>query len=328
MVIKNPTLISGKYSRWLVYSFVLFVVVIMLSNRSFSLSSDNGFDLTDPLVPRNEIYHGGPPRDGIASIDHPKFIKANTASFLKDNDRILGLSFNGINRAYPIKILNYHEIVNDKIKGQTIVISYCPLCGSGMAFKPEQSNSDNSFGVSGLLYNNDMLLYDRETQSLWTQISATAISGKLKGNKLTTLLLSNTSWSQWYQQHPDTEVLSTQTGYSRNYNSHPYGDYDSNRAIYFPVKNSTARFHPKQRVIGLTQGKYSKAWPLSELDKQGKAHFTDQFAGQSIIIKYDAENQSVIILDKQGIALPAINLFWFAWYAFHPKTEVFTMAGK
>ncbi|MFV2059226.1 MAG: DUF3179 domain-containing protein [Gammaproteobacteria bacterium] len=323
MPVKNPILIPGKYSRWLIYSSVLVLALITLSNKSFSLSSDNGFDLTEPLVPRDEIFHGGPPRDGIASIDNPKFVHAVSATFLKKDDRILGLIFNGVTRAYPIKILNYHEIVNDKIKAQSIVISYCPLCGSGMAFNPKQSNGDDRFGVSGLLYNNDMLLYDRATESLWSQIISTAISGKLKGQKLNNIPLINTSWFQWLQQHPDSEVLSTQTGYSRNYNNHPYGDYDTNRAIYFPIQNNTARFHPKQRVIGITLGADVKAYPLSELDKQAKAHFTDQFAGQTLTIDYDAKNQSVTISNHNGINLPVTNLFWFAWYAFHPNTRVF-----
>jgi len=320
----NPTLISGKYTRYLVYGSLSVYLAFVLSNTSFSVSNDNGFDLSDPLVPREEIFHGGPPRDGIASIDHPKFINVSKAQFLKNDDRILGLVLDGVERAYPVKILNYHEIVNDKINGQAVVISYCPLCGSGMAFKSKQSNGDTRFGVSGLLYNSDMLLYDRATESLWSQISGTAISGKLKGSKLENIILTNTTWSHWLQQHPNSKVLSTATGYFRNYNHHPYGDYDVNRVIYFPVRNTNARFHPKQRVVGLTIGNQAKAWPLSELDKQGKVHFTDQFAGKILKIDYDSKNQSVVISNDKDQVLATTNLFWFAWYAFHTDTEVYT----
>ena len=324
MFMKNPTLIQGRFARWLVYGSVLFVAVLLLSDRSLSVSRDNGFDLSDPLVPREAIFHGGPPRDGIPSIDKPRFIGADKASFLNPDDRVLGLVFDGVVRAYPIKILNYHEIVNDRINGQAVVISYCPLCGSGVAFKPEITNTDNTFGVSGLLYNSDMLLYDRDTESLWSQIIGTAISGELKGKKLQTLVMTDTTWSHWKQQDPDTEVLSTKTGYWRNYNSHPYGEYDVNSALYFPVSNTNARYHPKERVIGITLGQEAKAYPFSELAKQGQIRFNDEFAGQQLTIEYDDASQSAVIYDIQGRQLATTTLFWFAWYAFHPDTDVFS----
>jgi hypothetical protein len=323
MVLKNPTLIHGKYARWVVYGLVLLGLAVLLSSRSLSVSRDNGFDLSDPLVPREAIFHGGPPRDGIPSIDNPRFVSADKASFLKTEDRVLGLVFDGVVRAYPIKILNYHEIVNDRINGQTIVISYCPLCGSGIAFKPESTDTDNTFGVSGLLYNSDMLLYDRDTESLWSQIMGIAISGKLKGKKLLTLVMADTTWAHWLQRHPDTEVLSTKTGYWRDYDRHPYGAYDINNALYFPVSNTNVRYHPKERVIGLTLGQQAKAYPFSELAKQHQARFSDEFAGQTLTIEFDAASQSAVIYDAQHRPLPTTTLFWFAWYAFHPDTDVF-----
>jgi hypothetical protein len=323
MVMKNLTLIQSRLGRWVVYSLILVGLVILLSSRSLSVSRDNGFDLSDPLVPREAIFHGGPPRDGIPSIDKPRFVRAHKASFLKPEDRVLGLMFDGAVRAYPIKILNYHEIVNDRINGQAIVISYCPLCGSGIAFKPEITDTNNTFGVSGLLYNSDMLLYDRDTESLWSQIMGTAISGKLKGKKLLTLVMTDTTWAHWLQQHPDTKVLSTKTGYWRDYDVHPYGEYDINRALYFPVSNTNARYHPKERVVGLTLGNKAKAYPFSELAKQRQTRFNDVFAGQTLTIDYNAASQSAVIYDAQHRPLPATTLFWFAWYAFHPDTEVF-----
>ena len=327
MQIKNPTLIRGKWARWVIYSMVLIGLVFFLSNRSISFSSDNGFDLTDTLIPRDDIYHGGPGRDDIPSIDRPRFISANEAEFLEPTDRVLGLVLDDVVRAYPVKILNYHEIVNDTVNKQAIVVSYCPLCGSGVAFAPELKGTDNSFGVSGLLYNSDMLLYDRTTGSLWSQIMGQAISGRLKGHKLVTLVLANTSWSHWLQQHPDTEGLSTRTGFYRNYKRHPYGDYDVNRAVYFPVSNTSARYHPKARVIGLVLGEKSKAWPVSELAKQHLSVIEDEFAGQTLRVHYDADSQSAVIYDTQGQQLTTTTLFWFAWVAFHPDTEVYELRG-
>jgi len=317
----NPTLIKNRWARWVIYPLSLITLVFLVSG--FSFSKDNGFDLTEALVPIDQIYNGGPPRDGIPAIDQPNFINADKALFLKPNDRILGLNYEGVARAYPIKILNYHEIVNDRIHQQPIVISYCPLCGSGMAFKTKFNFRDNTFGVSGLLYNNDMLLYDRETRSLWSQILSKAISGKMKGTQLDSLVLHNTTWKNWLQRYPDTDVLSTDTGYQRQYDRHPYGQYDINSAIYFPVQHSSARYHPKERVFGITIGKQHKAYPISELSKQNKSIITDTFSGVRLTIEFDAENQSAVIYNAQHQALPATTLFWFAWYALHPDTEIY-----
>jgi len=328
MRLRNPTILRGKYARWVIYSGALVFIAFFLSSRTISFSSTNGFDLTNTLIPAENIYHGGPGRDGIPSIDKPKFISASTASFLKDNDRILGLQVDGEVRAYPIKILNYHEIVNDTVAGQAVVISYCPLCGSGIAFKTELKHQDTTFGVSGLLYNSDMLLYDRATESLWSQIMGTAISGELKGHKLTMLVLENTTWKKWQNQFPATEVLSTRTGFSRDYSRHPYGDYDINSALYFPVSNTNSRYHPKERVVGLVQGDRSKVWPISELAKQKRAIIEDDFAGQSLTIDYDADSQSAVIYSAEHKQIPSVTLFWFAWVAFHPDTEVYNSPGN
>lgn len=318
----NITLIESRWARWILYPIALIIVgYFLLSGVSFS--EDNGFDLTGSLIPAAQIHHGGPPRDGIPSIDEPDFVKANHVDFLKQDDRILGLVYNGIARAYPIKILNYHEIVNDNIHQQAIIISYCPLCGSGMAFKTKVNQRDNTFGVSGLLYNSDMLLYDRETESLWSQLLGKAISGKLKGTQLDLLVLHDTTWKDWLERNPTTDVLSTDTGYRRNYSQHPYGQYDLNQAIYFPVKHSSTRFHPKERVFGITIGKSHKAYPVSELSKQNKSVITDTFSGEKISIEFDTKNQSAVIYNSQHKALPSITLFWFAWYAFHPETEIY-----
>ena len=325
MQIKNPTLIESKNARWVVYFIALVVIATLLSNKTFSFSDNNGFDLTDPLIPREKIHHGGPARDGIPSIDKPRFISVNKASYLNAQDRILGLVYDDVIHAYPIKILNYHEIVNDHINGQAIVISYCPLCGSGMAFKPAFASDDNSFGVSGLLYNSDMLLYDRKTESLWSQIMGTAISGRLKGTKLETVQLVDTSWENWIKQHPQTKVLSNRTGYFRNYDKHPYGDYNINAALYFPINNTNARYHPKERVIGITIKDKHKVYPFSELAKQGKAIFNDKFAGQTLQIHYDGKSQSAMIFDAGKRQLTTTTLFWFAWAAFHPDTDVYTV---
>ncbi len=161
--------------------------------------SKNGFNLSGAFIPEEDIHPGGLPRDGIPAIDEPYFIDALAAEFLKPSDRVLGIVRNGIAHAYPVAILNWHEVVNDNFSKEKIVVTYCPLCGTGIAYQASVGGEALTFGVSGLLYNSDMLLYDRQTQSLWSQMLMQAISGPRKGKRLQIIPLEHTSWADWQQ---------------------------------------------------------------------------------------------------------------------------------
>ena len=284
----------------------------------------NGFDLSNVIIDPAAIVAGGPAKDGIPALDKPDFVSANEAGFLDPQNRILGIEIDGISKAYPIGILNWHEIVNDDINDQHFAITYCPLCGTGVAFAASVDGQNLDFGVSGLLYNSDVLLYDRASESLWSQIMGQAISGDMRGKRLTRLPITHTSWSDWLQQHPQTLVLSQNTGHSRDYSRNPYQGYEQSRALYFQVSHKApVYFHPKERVLGLQVGDSFKAYPFSEIDKAGKARFSDSFAGQRFTIQWDRSNQSARIHDAEGNLMPAIEGFWFAWFTFHPETEVY-----
>ena len=177
----------------------------------------NGFDLRGSLIPSEQIHFGGPPKDGIPAIDKPDFTSAGLATFLRDDDTVLGMVRGGVARAYPVRILNWHEVVNDRFDQDAVVVTYCPLCGTGVAFDARIDGRVLSFGVSGLLYNSDVLLYDRQTQSLWSQLLAQAISGPMKGRRLAMLPLTHTTWVDWRKSHSATQVLSTNTGQTRSY---------------------------------------------------------------------------------------------------------------
>ncbi len=293
----------------------------------------NGFDLSNIQVPIYLVQKGGPPRDGIPSLDTPKFLSAQEARYLKPNDIILGIEINGEAKAYPLRILNWHEIVNDQIQGTPFVVSYCPLCGSGMAFKSEVEVGQSeraqfeglNFGVSGLLYNSDVLMFDRETESLWSQIHGRAVSGQLIGTKLQQLPLTLAYWSSWLERHPQSLVLSTDTGYRRDYGRDPYAGYAKSAAIYFPVaSNAPKKYHPKEMVLGFKGETSVVAFPFAELRKNGLRAFDYVFEEQRYTIHWDSDNQSAWILADNGKVVPSTLLFWFAWYAFYPNTEVFT----
>ncbi len=290
--------------------------------------SRNGFDLSDAAVPADEIRRGGVPRDGIPSINQPKFVSVGDANFIKDKDRILGVFRNGIAKAYPIRILDYHEIVNDHFGEEAIVVSYCPLCYTGMVFSAQAADFDFSFGVSGLLYNSDVLLYDRQTDSLWSQILSKAISGPLKGVTLSSLPASHTTWRDWSERYPDTLVLSTNTGYRRDYRQSPYLDYGRTSRLAFPVANKNNEYRNKTLVLGVTVNGERKGYPFTELEKYDRERFDDEIGGTSIAIEWFPSDKFARVLDKNGEELPSVIAYWFAWFAFHPDTEIFRASDQ
>jgi len=303
-------------------------LMLALLFTAFARADDNDFDLRGSLIPADEIHAGGPPRDGIPALDDPKLISASAADFLDPNDRVLGLTLAGESRAYPIAILNWHEIVNDRIGKHPVVVTYCPLCGTGVIFDAAVDGRRLDFGVSGLLYNSDVLLYDRQTESLWSQIKKQAVTGPMKGRRLRALPTTHTTWRAWRASHPDTLVLSTDTGHARNYSRDPYGDYASERGLYFPVSARSNRYHPKEWVLGLELGGEAKAYPFSELSRSDRAEIQDRVGGRKVEIRFDPANRSATAHAADGEQLPAITGFWFAWYAFHPNTAVFTADGR
>ena len=258
-----------------------FALLFLCANAA---AEKNGFDLSTATIPVDEILFGGPPRDGIPSIDAPQFINAQAAD-LQDDDLVLGLEIGGDARAYPINILNWHEVVNDKFGELAVAITYCPLCGSGVVFDASIGDNVLQFGVSGLLYNSDVLLYDRQTESLWSQLLRRGVSGEYAKTEMRVLPAQHTTWGAWRKMHPQSRVLSPQTGFSRDYNQNPYSDYAQSKRLYFPIKprgdslkaqgesameeeGAADDLHPKEWVLGVLANGAAKAYPFLELQKK------------------------------------------------------------
>ena len=282
----------------------------------------NGFDLSDAAVPVAEIRHGGPPRDGIPAIDRPRFVDVDKAGFLDVDDRVLGVTLDGVARAYPVPILDRHEIVNDWTEATDIAVTYCPLCGSGVVFRAD----GRRFGVSGLLYNSDVLLYDDRGESLWSQLLGQAITGPDKGASLTTLPVVHTTWGAWRAQHPDTLVLSRRTGYRMRYDGDAYPGYQASTRTMFRVAHRDDRYHPKEWVLGVTIGDASKVYPYAEL-RQATTPFPDRVGDESIVVHFDADSATAWLDGSEAAQSASVRAFWFAWIAFHPGTEVFVASS-
>jgi hypothetical protein len=293
----------------------------MLTSACGNAEPMNGFDVSGALIPAEEIHLGGPPRDGIPALVDPEFVASGKAR-IKPDDAVLGLRLQGVAKAYPIAIMNWHEIVNDEFGDTPVAVTYCPLCGTGVAYSARAAGRTLRFGVSGLLYNSDVLLYDRETESLWSQLLNKAVAGPLKSERLTPLPLVHTTWSEWHRGHPDTLVLSRNTGYWRDYDRDPYAGYETEEGLYFPVARKDPRYHPKERVLGVeVEGRF-KAYPFAELSKT-TGRVEDSIGDRDVLITFSPAHQTAIAYDPQGKQIPAVRSYWFAWYAFHPDTEVY-----
>lgn len=286
-----------------------------------SYSQYNGFDVSGGLIPKNEILRGGPPRDGIPAIMNPKFESADGAGWLRDDDLVAGVSISGVERAYPLRILVWHEAVNDTVGGKPILVSYCPLCGSTVVFGRNINGKDYTFGISGLLHQSDVLFYDRETESLWSQLEMKAVTGEMAGTGFEIVPSTLATWKEWYNEHPGTSVLSRDTGYKRDYNNMPYSGYEKSSSVMFPVRHTSKRFHPKEKVLVVLVGDQSKAYPFSEL-KKSRTPFNDTLGGQDIVVKF-SDGGYVAATDKEGKPVDSFVSYWFAWYTFKPDTLVF-----
>jgi hypothetical protein len=347
---------------------------VSISNSTTNTESINpvytlvGEEENRNIVPPELIVNGGPPPDGIPSIDNPKFIQIRKAEeFLEDSDLVVGLNINGDIRAYPLQILVWHEIVNDKVGNTPVAVTYCPLCFTNQVFNRTMNDGQIlEFGTSGKLYNSNLVMYDRTTKSLWSQAMAQGIGGTFAGIKLERIPFDVAYWKEWKQLYPDSKVLSTDTGSTRPYGADPYGDYYTNGEILFPVSNSDDRVGLKEIVIGLENKGQYKAFKLQEIE--GKKVINNQVNGKPIVLlslhpfmarvydpvvngqtlefnynikdkkfvdkqtnsmwNFDGKSISGQMKGKQLTRLSFDEGFWFEWVAFHPKTELYDSSNN
>ncbi|MCI0393891.1 MAG: DUF3179 domain-containing protein [Chloroflexi bacterium] len=250
-----------------------------------------------------EILSGGPPRDGIPSIDDPQFISpAAAGEWLAGNEPVVALEIDGDVRAYPLQILTWHEIVNDVVGGVPVIVTFCPLCNSAVAFDRRLEGEAYEFGTSGLLRHSDLIMYDRTTESLWQQFTGEAIAGDLAGKRLTFLPSSLVSFADFKAAYPQGVVLSRETGYDRDYGRNPYAGYDnidSTPFLFLGVPDD--RLPPMARVVTVSFEDVDVAYPLDILAEAGVIN--DTVAGRELVVFHTAGTSSA--LDASEIAAGA-----------------------
>ena len=221
------------------------------------------------LIDLGELLSGGPPRDGIPALDAPTFISVAEANALyQDNSPVVHFALNGDARAYPLAILIWHEIVNDVFSGVPVTVTFCPLCNTAIVFDRRIGDHTFDFGTSGLLRNSDLVMYDRQTESLWQQIGGDAIVGDMVGARLTFLPAAIVSWAQFKESFPDGRVLSQDTGFRRDYGSNPYTGYDNVDNPPFLFRGELdGRLSPNERVVTLDLGAEAVAYPFPLLEQ-------------------------------------------------------------
>ncbi len=311
------------------------------------------------IIPLDKIRGGGPPKDGIPSIDNPVFANVEGSHFMSDSDTVIGLEINGEAKAYPIFILVWHEIINDNVGGIPVAVTYCPLCYTNQVFERIIDGQEVEFGTSGKLYNSNLLMYDRLTESYWSQALGMAVKGELSGYQLNLIPFDVITWGDWKILHPDTLVLTTDTGYSRSYATDPYGNYYTEPRIMFPVEHKDDRMHPKEIILGFNQDGIYKAYKQNDVESniiindsigETPVMLVSLFSDNSRAFERTLDDQVLDfvhidnkIIDTQtnsewnydGLAIsgeyegkqlermPIEPGFWFAWVAFHPDTLVF-----
>lgn len=254
-------------------------------------------------IDTSRLLDGGPAPDGIPPLGNPRFTQDHAATGIFPDSLVVGVKLGDEVRAYPHTVLDWHEIVNDRftVSGQQelYTLSYCPLTGSALLWKGRLDVVDPSFGTSGLLYNSNLVLYDRNTSSYWSQMLEQAINGPELLNIPERAQVVETTWETWSRMYPETTLMTTETGFSRPYGTYPYGSFRTDQSLLFPVDNSgDRRLHPKERVLGINVGEQSKVYPITRFGT-GVNLISDRVGDMDIIAVGSSDLNFGVVFNRQ-----------------------------
>ena len=343
-------------------AWIFFLILIGCQEETPPPIDYQGPSKAEWLVPVDKVIDSGVGKDGIPSVDDPQFSDPSEVNPLFYEDMVLGIEYEGEFRAYPIDMLNWHEIVNDNVNGLPVAITYCPLTGTGIGWVRKLGSAHITFGVSGLLYNTNLMPYDRRTQSTWSQQKLECVNGHLVGEKPETITLIATKFSTWKASFPDSRIMNANTGFDRRYSEYPYGFYRTDHdLLFFPVDPLDKRLAAKEEVLGVLMEDGTKAYRFSQSADSTEV-IQDQIGEIDVVVVRSNDQQYLVVFlnpDRIEFApvqdgLPAIMTdeagnaydlvgraisgpdqgkrleipvammgYWFSWGAFYPEMEIY-----
>lgn len=268
-------------------------------------------DFPKPLIDPDDLVSGGPPPDGIPPIDDPTFAPVSEIDWLDDDEAVLSLTVGNETRAYPLQVMTWHEIVNDTVGGVPVAVTYCPLCNSGVAFERQIEGRQLDFSTSGLLYVDNLVMYDRQTESLWPQLTGQASIGLLTGTQLVAIPMGVVGWKQFRTSNPEALVLTRDTGYPRDYGRNPYTGYDDpdGDLLVDPPGGTDGRLPVKERVVGITLSGKSVAVRRSRVADERVVSLSVR--GHDIVVWHHPGQSSALDTDQitEGKEVGSIGVF-------------------
>jgi len=273
---------------------------ISLFSLLFLLSACGNDEPGDSVwaIPVEEVEDGGPGKDGIPSVDDPKFDEVNNINYMNDDDLIIGIKVGSEVRGYTHPVLDWHEIINDKIGNTAFALTYCPLTGTGIGWDRLIDGNETTFGVSGLLYNANLIPYDRATDSNYSQFRLDCVNGDRIGEKVGLYQVFETDWKTWKAFFPDSRVVTTETGANRNYGNYPYGSYRTSESLIFSVDVLDNRLPLKERVLGVIVGTNTTAYRFNTFGEIGIKTVEDQVGGTEVVVAGSQEHNFIVAFQR------------------------------
>lgn len=303
MIQQNHVLsITNFVCRKLAVVAITFVLGISTANAQLLRFSSEwpDTDFENSVIDLAEVMSGGVPKDGIPAIDHPEFVSVeDAAQWLNAREPVIVLDILGQAKAYPLQVLIWHEIANDTLNGRHVAVTFCPLCNASIVFDRNLDGEILDFGTTGNLRNSDLVMYDRQTESWWQQITGTGIVGDLAGIDLVKLPSQITSFEEFANAYPGGEVLSRDTGYMRNYGNNPYRGYDDINNVPFLLRDpADPRLPAMERIVNVSVNDRHRVYPFTAFENEPVIN--DRFNGVPVVIF--SKNDAASALDRRSIA--------------------------
>ena len=299
-------------------SLLCAVAITLASTATLQAGELNGFDTSSHVLDEKTLVRVGPVNFPTVSLDEITLESVADTDW-NDDDFVLGVALNGEARAYPLAMMVWHQLANDNLGGVPILVTFCRICGAGIVYDRVVGDRTLSFGMSGLIYRADILLYDRETDSLWSRFLDEAVAGPSAGEPILGLPNKLETLGEWKSRFPDSTIVSRKNSYGIDYNNAPMGGLTAADGVFETLPREL-RYHPAMPVVGVRQGGKSKAYPAGEVLLEGGT-IRDNFDGVPVTLTYSATDQ--VFETNLATSVDHEVTVWHRWAAANPATAIF-----